>query len=195
MADLSDITVPIAKEGEEYLPYARDEEKLARKWAVPGTKGLEHRIGGLEKMDVVGTVSYVPENHQVMTDIRSERIRRVANFIPDLPVKGEENADVLVVGWGGTYGHLTTAVRELIADGKSIALAHFHYIFPLPKNTEEVLSRYKKVIVCELNDGQFAEYLRSSFQDIKFHQYNKLQGLPFTVLELKKKFNELLEEK
>ncbi|PXX98965.1 2-oxoacid:acceptor oxidoreductase subunit alpha [Marinifilum breve] len=195
MADLSPITVPLAKEGDDYMPYARDEEKLARKWAVPGTKGLEHRIGGLEKMDVTGTVSYVPENHQVMTDIRSERVRKVANFIPDLPVKGEENADVLVVGWGGTYGHLTTAVRELQKEDKSIALAHFNYILPLPKNTEEVLKRYKKVIVCELNDGQFAEYLRSNFQDIKFEQYNKLQGLPFTVKELKETFNQLLEEK
>ncbi|MGQ1908556.1 2-oxoacid:acceptor oxidoreductase subunit alpha [Marinifilum sp. RC60d5] len=195
MADLSDINVPIAKEGEEYQPYARDEEKLARKWAVPGTKGLEHRIGGLEKMDVTGEVSYVPENHQVMSDIRAKRIQKIANFIPDVPVKGNDDADVLVVGWGGTYGHLTTAVRELIAEGKDIALAHFHYIFPLPKNTEEVFSRYKKIIVCELNNGQFAEYLRSQFQHIDFKQYNKLQGLPFTVLELKQKFNQLLEEK
>ena len=162
---------------------------------MPGTKGLEHRIGGLEKMDVTGTVSYVPENHQVMTDIRSERVRRVANYIPDLPVKGADDADVLVVGWGGTFGHLLTAVREMQEDGKSVALAHFNYIFPLPKNTEEVLKRYEKIIVCELNDGQFAEYLRSNFQDIKFEQYNKLQGLPFTVKELKEKFNQLLEEK
>ncbi|WP_372751156.1 2-oxoacid:acceptor oxidoreductase subunit alpha [Labilibaculum sp.] len=195
MTDLPNIVPPIAKEGDDYQPYARDPEKLARKWAVPGTKGLEHRIGGLEKMDVTGTVSYVPENHQVMTEIRSERIRRVANFIPELTVKGEDEADLLVVGWGGTYGHLTTAVRELQKGGKKIAQAHFHYIFPLPKNTEEVLKRYKKVIVCELNEGQFAEYLRSSFQEIKFHQFNKLQGLPFTVLELKDKFNQLLEEK
>ncbi|PKQ69203.1 MFS transporter [Labilibaculum manganireducens] len=195
MADLSPIEVPFAKEGDNYQPYARDTEKLARKWAVPGTKGLEHRIGGLEKMDITGTVSYVPENHQVMTDIRSERIRRVANFIPDVPVKGNDDAEVLVVGWGGTYGHLTTAVRELQAEGKSIALAHFHYIFPLPKNTKEVLQRHKKVIVCELNEGQFAEYLRAGFQDVKFNQYNKLQGLPFTVLELKERFNQLLEEK
>ncbi len=195
MKDLPQIKVPFAKEGEAYQPYARDEEKLARKWAVPGTKGLEHRIGGLEKMAVTGTVSYIPENHQVMTDIRSERVRKVADFIPSLEVKGEDHADVLVVGWGGTYGHLITAVRELKEEGRSIALAHFNYIFPLPKNTKEVFNRYKKIIVCELNDGQFAEYLRSNFQELEFKQYNKLQGLPFTVLELKERFNQLLEEK
>ena len=109
--------------------------------------------------------------------------------------KGEDEADVLVVGWGGTYGHLTTAVRELQKEERSISLAHFNYIFPLPRNTAEIFSRYKKIIVCELNDGQFAEYLRSSFQDIKFEQHNKLMGLPFTVVELKERFNQLLEDK
>ncbi|MFA8433750.1 MAG: 2-oxoacid:acceptor oxidoreductase subunit alpha [Marinifilaceae bacterium] len=195
MAEMSPIEVPLAKEGEEYQPYARDIEKLSRKWAIPGMKGLEHRIGGLEKMDVTGTVSYIPENHQVMSDLRAEKIRRVANFIPELTVRGDEEADVLVIGWGGTQGHLTTAVRELQKEGKSIALAHFNYIFPLPKNTREVFKRYKKLIVCELNDGQFAEYLKSSLQEFKYEQYNKLQGLPFTVVELKDKFNQLLEEK
>nr|WP_320118348.1 2-oxoacid:acceptor oxidoreductase subunit alpha [uncultured Marinifilum sp.] len=195
MSELSSIHVPKAKEGEDYQPYARDEEKLARKWAIPGTKGLEHRIGGLEKMNITGDVSYVPENHQIMSDIRAERVKRIANFIPDVIVKGDDHADVLVVGWGGTFGHLTTAVREMLAEGKNIAFAHFHYIYPLPKNTEEVFGRYKKIIVCELNNGQFAEYLRSEFQHIKFNQYNKLQGLPFTVLELKERFNQLLEEK
>lgn len=195
MAELPEIVAPLAKEGDEYKPYARDDKRLARRWAVPGTKGLEHRIGGLEKMDVVGTISYVPENHQVMTDIRSERIRRIANYIPELEVKGKEDSEVLVVGWGGTYGHLITAVRELQKEGKNIALAHFNYIFPLPKNTNEVLKRYKKIIVCELNDGQFVEYLRSQLHDLKFEQYNKSQGLPFTVLELKERFNQLLEEK
>lgn len=195
MAELPEIVAPLAKEGDEYKPYARDDKRLARRWAVPGTKGLEHRIGGLEKMDVVGTISYVPENHQVMTDIRSERIRRIANYIPELEVKGKEDSEVLVVGWGGTYGHLITAVRELQKEGKNVALAHFNYIFPLPKNTNEVLKRYKKIIVCELNDGQFVEYLRSQLHDLKFEQYNKSQGLPFTVLELKERFNQLLEEK
>jgi len=195
MEDMPTIEAPIAKEGDDFQPYARDEQKLARKWAVPGVKGLEHRIGGLEKMDVTGTVSYVPENHQIMSDIREERIERIANFIPELEAVGNDEADVLVVGWGGTYGHLITAVRELQKDGKDIALAHFNYIVPLPKNTEEVFKRYKKIIVCELNNGQFSEYLRSNFQTIKFEEYNKLEGLPFTVLELKERFNQLLEEK
>ncbi|MCT4615045.1 MAG: 2-oxoacid:acceptor oxidoreductase subunit alpha [Marinifilaceae bacterium] len=193
MSDLPAIEPPFAKEGDDYLPYDRDEEKLVRKWAVPGTKGLEHRIGGLEKMNVTGTVSYVPENHQVMSDIRKERIERIQ--VPDLEIKGNQDADTLVIGWGGTYGHLLTAVRELIKEGKDIALAHFNYIMPLPKNTGDVLRKYKKVIICELNDGQFAEYLSSRFQDVKLHQFNKLQGLPFTVIELKKRFNDLIEEK
>lgn len=195
MSELPEIVAPIAKEGDDFLPYAREEKRLSRRWAIPGTKGLEHRIGGLEKIDGVGTVSYVPENHQVMSDIRKKRVELVADNIPELKVKGKDDADVLVVGWGGTYGHLTTAVRELQKEEKSISLAHFNYIFPLPKNTAEVLGRYKKIIVCELNDGQFAEYLRSTFQDIKFEQYNKLMGLPFTVVELKERFNQLLEEK
>ncbi len=194
MADLHNIKVPFAKEGEDYQPYARDEKNLVRKWAIPGTKGLEHRIGGLEKMNITGTVSYIPENHQLMSDLRAEKVKRIANSIPDLKVKGEASADLLVVGWGGTYGNLVTAVREMQRENKSIALAHFNHIVPLPKNTEEVLSRHKKVIVCELNNGQFVEYLRGQFQQIKFEQYNKLQGLPFTLVELKQKFNELLEE-
>ncbi len=194
MSDFPTIKVPFAKEGEKYHPYERDEEYLVRKWAVPGTKGLEHRIGGLEKMNITGTVSYIPENHQVMSDIREERVKRIADTIPDLKVKGEDTADLLVVGWGGTYGNLVTAVRELQKEKKSIALAHFNYIVPLPKNTEKVLSSYKKVVICELNNGQLVEYLRGKFQHIKFEQYNKLQGLPFTLVELKQKFNELLEE-
>lgn len=194
---LPDIIVPHAtfKEGEEYLPYERDEKTLVRKWAAPGVAGLEHRIGGLEKMDKTGTVSYVPENHELMTDYRERKVDYIENVIPEQSLVGEADADLLVVGWGGTYGHLLTAVHDLQAEGKSIALAHFNYIKPLPKNTEGILRSAKKVVVAELNNGQFAKYLRQNFTNIDFLQYNKMMGLPFTVEELTNHFNELMEEK
>lgn len=195
MSKLPEIKVRRAKEGEEYQPYARDPETLVRKWAVPGTKGLEHRIGGLEKMNITGTISYVPENHQVMTDLRDQKVKRIANFIPNQEIYGnEKGGDILVVGWGGTYGHLYSAVKELRKEGKDVSLAHFNYINPLPKNTAEVLSKFKKIIVCELNLGQFANYLRSQYPQFTYHQCNKVAGLPFTVIEIKEKVNKLINE-
>lgn len=192
MAELPEIKLRIAKEGDDYKPYARDPETLARTWALPGTKGLEHRIGGLEKMNITGNISYVPENHQVMTDLRAAKVERIAACVPEQEVYGNEEAgEVLVVGWGGTYGHLISAVRELRAEGKDVSLAHFNYINPLPRNTKEVLARYKKIIVCELNLGQFATYLRGKHPEFTYHQCNKVAGLPFAVAELKEKINEL----
>ncbi len=182
----------VAKDATEYLPYLRDSETLVRKWAVPGMKGFEHRIGGLEKMDKTGTVSYVPENHEVMSKIRDEKVKNLKNVFPELQVEGDEDADVLIIGWGSTYGHLTTTVRELGTEGKKIAHAHFNYIYPLPRNTEDVLSKYKKILVCEINLGQFANYLRMNYPKFEYMQYNKIQGLPFTVVELKEKINQIL---
>lgn len=194
-SDYPNITVPFATpEDENYLPYERDEEKLIRKWATPGMKGLEHRIGGLEKMDKTGTVSYVPENHEIMSNYRDEKIKRIANYIPELKVKGDEDADFLVIGWGGTYGHLYSAVKEIRKEGKKIALAHFNHIWPLPRKTEEILNKYKKKIVCELNMGQFADHLKVNIPNFECEKFNKMQGLPFTIAELKDKFNEILEE-
>jgi len=194
MKDMDSITPVVAKDNQEdYQPYRRDAEKLVREWAVPGQAGLEHRIGGLEKMDVTGNVSYVPENHQVMTDIREAKVEKVANYIPEQEIYGDENAELCVIGWGGTYGHLYTAVEELRAEGKKVALIHFNYIKPLPKNTKEVLSKFKKHIVCELNLGQFANYLRMSFSEFSYSQYNKVQGLPFTVAELKEAITKKME--
>ncbi|MFN8239881.1 MAG: 2-oxoacid:acceptor oxidoreductase subunit alpha [Bacteroidales bacterium] len=194
MKDLPDIKVPWAvKSDSAYLPYERDEKRLARSWAVPGTPGLEHRIGGLEKT-VKGTVSYVPENHEMMVSLRQDKVCRVVEKIPDLKVFGQEEGDLLVIGWGGAYGHLVTAVRELQAEGYSISLASFNYIMPLPGNVSEVFSRFKKLVVCELNLGQFADYLRIKHQDFHYHQINKVQGVPFTVHELKEKCTKLLEE-
>ncbi|MDR3188867.1 MAG: 2-oxoacid:acceptor oxidoreductase subunit alpha [Prevotellaceae bacterium] len=189
--DYPAITPPIASAGESYQPYRRDAERLARRWGIPGTKGLEHRVGGLEKDALKGNISHDPENHQKMTDLRAAKVAKVADFIPDLSVEGDAEGDLLVVGWGGTYGHLLSAVTQLRASGKKVSLAHFRHLNPLPKNTEATLSRFKNVIACELNMGQFANLLRMKFPHIPILQYNKVQGLPFTVAELVQKVNEL----
>jgi 2-oxoglutarate ferredoxin oxidoreductase subunit alpha len=176
----------------DYKPYKRDPETLVRKWAIPGTEGLRHRIGGLEKENVTGNVSTDPANHQLMTDLREAKIQKIADFIPEQGIVGSKKGDVLVVSWGGTRGTTQAAVEELQKEGKKISLAHFHHIMPMPKNTHEVLSGFKKIIVCELNSGQFVNYLRMKEPDFKYTQYNKVMGLPFTVTELVNKFNEML---
>ncbi len=196
MADLPKITPPIAKPNEpDYKPYRRDPETLVRKWALPGTEGLRHRIGGLEKEDIIGNVTTDPLNHQKMVEIREAKVQKVAEFIPEQPINGDPNADLLVVSWGGTYGAVLTAVEQLQKEGKSIAHAHFHHIMPLPKNTAQVLSNHKNIIVCELNGGQFVNYLKMKHPEFKYKQYNKIQGLPFVVSELTNLFNQILEEK
>jgi pyruvate/2-oxoacid:ferredoxin oxidoreductase alpha subunit len=193
MADLPDINAPINKlNGDEFKPYTRDEEKMVRSWVIPGTPGLEHRIGGIEKEDETGNISYDPENHEKMVRIRAEKVDRVKNHIPAQEVIGVESGDILLVGWGGTYGSLLTACTELNEEGKDVGLTHFNYVFPTPANTAEIFKRFKKIIVCELNMGQFVNYLRSVFPDFSFEQYNKIQGLPFTVSELKDKVNSIL---
>jgi 2-oxoglutarate ferredoxin oxidoreductase subunit alpha len=196
MKDFPEIKAPVVPEGTQgYQPYARDEKRLARSWAFPGKKGLEHRVGGLEKDFIKGTVSHDPINHQRMTDIRAAKVERVQEFIPQQEVFGDKEGDLLVIGWGGTYGHLLTAVEDMREKGKSVSLCHFNYINPLPKNVKEIFGRYKKLLVCELNMGQFAMYLRMNFQEFNYLQYNKVQGLPFTVVDLVEKFNQVLEGK
>lgn len=195
MNDLAEIHPPLAKANDpDYYPYKRDPERLNRQWAIPGTEGLRHRIGGLEKEDIYGNVSHDPENHQRMSEYRAEKVARVAEFIGDQEVYGPESGDLLIVSWGGTYGVMMEAVMEMQKEGKSVSLAHFHYINPLPKNTAEVFSRFKKIIVPELNLGQFVLYLRMQFRQFEFEQYNKIQGLPFMVKELVVLFNQKLEE-
>ncbi len=193
MEELPEIKPRFAKDASTFKPYRRDEETLAREWAFPGMAGFQHRIGGLEK-NVAGTVSHDPENHQKNTEIRKAKVDRVVSMIPELEVCGDDSGDVLLVGWGGTYGHLLSALRELRLEGKNVSLAHFNYIMPLPSNVREVFSRFKKIIVCELNLGQFASYLRDKEPGFTYHQYNKVQGLPFTVKELKSAVTKLLEE-
>ena len=194
MSDYPTIVPPIVEEAPEggFMPYARN-EKLARGWAFPGKEGLEHRIGGLEKDALRGSISHDPANHQKMVRTRAEKVARVADYIPEQEVFGAEDADLLVVGWGGTRGHLHTAVEQLQREGHSIALAHFNYINPLPRNTEQLLRRYGKVVVCELNEGQFAAYLRQEFEGLHLEQFNKTEGQPFTIVELTEKFSELLK--
>jgi 2-oxoglutarate ferredoxin oxidoreductase subunit alpha len=194
MSNYPAIKVPFAPQGVDYKPYARKAETLVRNWAIPGTPGHEHRIGGLEKDSLTGGVSHNPENHEIMVHTRREKVARVANDIPLQTIIGDQDAELLVVGWGGTYGHLLTTVRDMRKEGVKIALTHFNYISPMPQNTAQIFRGFKKIVVCELNLGQFASYLRSNFEDIKFLQYNKVQGLPFTSLELKDHFNSLLNQ-
>jgi 2-oxoglutarate ferredoxin oxidoreductase subunit alpha len=193
--DFPAITPPyVKKSAADWKVYERDPERLNRCWVLPGTKGFQHCIGGLEKDFEDGTVSYDHLNHERMVKIRAEKIQRIANYIPPLEVIGDDDAELLVVGWGGTFGHLFTAIEELHEQGVKVALVHFHYIQPLPKNAGEILKRFPKVLVCELNMGQFANYLRMNFPEVLFRQFNKVQGLPFTVVELKEHFIKIMEE-
>lgn len=196
LADMPKITPNFAKVGDEsWLPYKRDEKTLARQWAIPGMKGLEHRIGGLEKQEETGNVSYVPANHEKMVKVRGEKVQRVANDIPMQEIEGAQEGDVLVVGWGGTYGSLHMAVKEINKDENKIGFTHFNYINPMPSNIEEIFSKFKKIIVCELNMGQMSLLLRDRYPSNTFIKYNKVQGLPFTIGELVNKFNQILENK
>ena len=179
---------------EDWKPYKRDPETHVRYWAIPGTEGFMHRLGGLEKDNVTSAISTDPANHQHMTELRQAKIDYIANCIPALEVKGNPDADLLVVGWGGTYGHLFSAVDELNHEGKKVALAHFNYINPLPANTAEVLKRYKKVVVCEQNNGQFATQLCGKIPGLVVNRFNRVQGQPFMVSELKEHFIKLMEE-
>jgi 2-oxoglutarate ferredoxin oxidoreductase subunit alpha len=179
---------------DDWEPYARDDKKLARKWVIPGTPEMAHRIGGLEKNNGSGDVSHNPENHAAMVEIRKEKIKRVADFIPLQRYKGKDATKLLVVGWGGQFGIVFGAVKELQKEGKNIAISHFNYINPLPKNTAEIFAKFDRIVVCELNNGQFANHLRIQLPQFKYEQYNKVEGLPFKISDIIKRFNEILEE-
>jgi len=178
-----------------WKPYIRDEKTKVRYWAIPGTEGLAHRLGGLEKDAVTSAISTDPVNHEKMVYTRKEKIERIADNIPALEVSHNVDADTLLVGWGGTFGHLYTAAEELNKEGKPVAFAHFRYINPLPANTAEVLAKYKRVIVAELNTGQFADYLQSKFPEVKFERINKVQGQPFLVKEVIDGVTKIMEGK
>ena len=169
-------------------------DNLGRYWPVGGTEGAAHRLGGLEKDAVTGAISNNPVNHEKMVMLRREKIARIADDIPELELLGDTDADTLLVGWGGTYGHLHSATEELNARGRKVALAHFRYINPLPKNTGEVLAQFKHIIVAELNTGMFADYLQCRYPDARILRINKIQGQPFAVSEIVDRVTKYMEE-
>ena len=178
---------------DNYVPYRRNPETGVRYWAIPGQEGYTHILGGLEKDSNTGAISTAPDNHDLMCRLRAEKVERIP--VPDVKVEGcADDADLLIVGFGGTYGHLYSAMQEMNKSGKKVALAHFTHLNPLPKNTAEVLKKYSKVVVAEQNLGQFAGYLRMKIDGFVPYQYNEVKGQPFVVAELVKAFNEILEK-
>ena len=173
--------------------YRRDKESHVRYWAIPGMEGFAHRLGGLEKDYETSAISTDPVNHQKMVTTRQAKIDKIADFIPEQEVIGDPDADLLLVGWGGTYGHLYEAMETMQEQGKKVALAHFKFISPLPKNTAEILSKYKKVVVAEQNNGQFANYLRGKVPGFNPYRFNRVKGQPFVVARLVEEFTKILE--
>ncbi len=179
----------------KWAPYLREETNKVRYWAYPGMEGFEHRLGGLEKDSVTGAISSDPKNHQLMVNLRQEKVDYIANCIPELELEGDKDAECLLVGWGSTYGHIYSAAEEMRKQGNKVAQAHFKFINPFPKNTEEILRKYKKVIVIEQNSGQLALLLRGKFNGLKVDQYNEIEGQPFKVNELVEELTKIMEEK
>lgn len=194
--DLKEIKAIFA-EGEKYkekkfLPYKRD-EKLVREWAIPGIKGLEHRVGGIEKEHETGNISYDPDNHEFMVKMRAAKVDKIADYIPLQSIDtGNEKGDLLVLGWGSTYGAIKTAVKELIAEGVDVSHAHIRYLNPLPKNLETVLKSFKNILIPEMNNGQLIKVIRANYL-VDAKGLNKIKGMPFTVEEIKSKVKELLK--
>lgn len=195
LAELPEIKPNFAHENiENYNVLSRDPDTKVRYWSIPGIEGFSHRNGGLEKDYFTGSISSDPLNHQKMVDTRQEKINIISNQLPDLKIEGKPDADLLVIGWGSTHGHLISAVDSLNKNSNNkVALAHFNYINPLPKNTAQLIQKYKKVVVCELNSGQFASILRSKISGVEFLQFNKVEGQPFTVTELEDHITLLLK--
>lgn len=194
LAELPEIQPNYAKSDiENFNAASRNPKTNVRYWGIPGAEGLSHRNGGLEKDYITGSISTDALNHQKMVNTREAKVNYISEVIPPVTVEGDKNAELLVIGWGGTHGHLMSAVNSLNKSGKKVALAHFNYINPLPKNTVEVIQSFKKVVVCELNSGQFATFLRSKVPAVEFLQYNKVHGQPFTAVELEEHITTLLK--
>ena len=192
--DLPKFEVKFATDPESFQPYARDEETLARPWAIPGTPGLEHRIGGLEKSDGAGTVSYTAENHEIMVHHRAEKVARIANDIPDLEVVGNPEGELLVLGWGSTYGAITSAVQRARADGLSVSAAHLRHMNPFPKNLGDVLSRFERVLIPEMNLGQLRMLIRARYL-FDAIGLNRVTGRPLKTGEIVEKIGGLVRRK
>ena len=190
VSHLESLTVNYAKEGEPYVSYKRDKKTLARTLALPGTPGLEHRIGGLEK-DELGAVCYDTDNHQKMCDLRLEKVLRMADTFPPIDILGDESGNLLVLGWGGTYGTITTAVEKLQGQGKSVSSIHLRHLFPFPHDLKDILGRFETILIPELNMGQLIKLIRSEYL-VDAIGFNKVEGRPFTVAEMCSKIEELL---
>ena len=193
IADLPDIAVPNRTERDGFFPYQRDPDTLARPWAVPGTPGLEHRIGGLEKADVTGNVSYDPDNHHLMQTLRRDKIAGIADDIPPLEVHGPAEGDLLILGWGSTYGAIRSAVERLQAAGRSVAHAHLRHLNPFPANTGDVVQAYKRVLIPEINLGQLVMLIRARYL-VDAVGYNRVRGKPFRIAEIEAEAERLLAE-
>jgi 2-oxoglutarate/2-oxoacid ferredoxin oxidoreductase subunit alpha len=193
VSELPKIEVKFRTDPDGFFPYLRDDETLARPWAIPGTPGLEHRIGGLEKQNITGNVSYDPDNHMKMVELRAEKIARIANDIPDVQVFGESEGEVLVVGWGGTFGAINAAVEEVHARNLPVSSIHLRYLNPFPKNLPQVLSRFEKILVPELNLGQLSWMLRAKYL-VPTVSFCKVKGKPFKISEIINKIEEVLEQ-
>ena len=196
MEDLPDISVQFATEmnhNGDFWPFLRDQETLARPWAIPGTPGLQHRIGGLEKADGTGNISYDPDNHEKMTRLRAAKVAGIAKDIPDVEVDDPDDADLLVVGWGSTWGPIGAGVRRVRARGKKVAWAHLRHVNPFPRNFGKVLRTYRKVLVPEMNMGHLVKMIRAEFL-VDAKPYNKVQGLPFKAAEIEAMLLELIDD-
>ena len=192
MHELPKINVEFATNAENFRPYSRNPETLARPWAIPGTPGLEHRIGGIEKQDITGNVSYDPANHEHMVKLRAEKIDRIANDLPPTEIYGDPSGKVLIVGWGSTYGSITSAVEKMRADGKSVSSIHLRHLSPLPHDVGEILSRFEHVLVPEMNLGQLATMLRAKYL-VNAVPFSKVQGRPFKIAEITARVDQMLE--
>lgn len=194
LADLPKIEVNFATDKEAFRPYSRNPQTLARPWAVPGTPGLEHRIGGLEKADVTGNVSYDAENHDRMVHFRAEKVERIAHDIPDLKIVGEQEGQLLVLSWGSTYGPALSAVQRAQAKGLSVSAAHLRYLNPFPRNLGDILSRFDRVLIPEMNLGQLQLLIRARFL-IDAQGLHQVTGRPFKITQIEEKINELVRSK
>ena len=193
VADREEFPVKFADNAEGFAPFNRDPETLARSWAIPGTPGLEHRIGGIEKQDGTGNISYEPANHQQMTDLRRDKILNIAHDIPEQRVEnGEDSGDLAIVGWGSTYGPISRAVDNKLLEGKKVSHIHLRHIWPLPRNFGDLLRGFKKVIVPEMNDGQLKTLLRDQYL-IDVQPLTKVTGQPFKIAEIERAIDAALE--
>src|SRR5256886_1469341 len=188
---LPPIEITFRTEQDGFFPYLRDPATLARPWVRPGTPGLEHRIGGIEKQDVTGNISYDPENHDHMVKTRAEKVRRVAQEIPPTTINGPATGDLLVVGWGGTYGAITAAVERAQTEGRTVASIHLRYMNPLPPDLGHILREYRRVLVPEINSGQLVRVLRAEYL-VDAVGFNRMRGLPLASEEILEAINQLV---